>query len=153
MYNIVLEQLGKLKWDTSIRRKKIEKNNKRPKSMIAGKRFWRQSWGKCRLSNEYPNLDNVLKEFISEYDNTFEYTTVTLNKNFECLPHFDSANVGESYIIALGNYTGGELNIEGTKYDIRGKWLKFNGSEKKHWVEPFIGDRYSLVYYKTKGKW
>jgi hypothetical protein len=91
-----------------------------------------------------------LKQLMNEHDPNFEYTTMTLNKNFQCTRHIDSNNVGESYIIGFGNYKGGELNIENVKFDIKHKFHKFNGSELYHWVEPWTdGDRYSVVYYKN----
>ena len=149
MYAKVLETLEIIKWMGTSRRQKLSDESKRPLSMIAGMRTWRNVWGKSRISLEYPEIDALLKDFINEIEPEFVYTTVTMNKNFKCLPHVDGKNVGKSWIIGLGDYSGGELNIEGVKHDIRGRWLKFNGSEKEHWVEPFEGNRYTLVYFNN----
>jgi hypothetical protein len=102
--------------------------------------------GDSRHNQKYSTLYDLLKIFIQLYKPEFNYTTIQINKQIECLPHIDMNNVGESYIIGLGNYTGGELNIEGTKYNIRNRWKKFNG-HKAHWTEPWEGTRYSLIYF------
>ena len=68
------------------------------------------------------------------------------------MKHIDGRNVGDSYIIALGDYSGGELivydeNDKPTYIDINHKFYKFNGSKYYHEVADFIGDRISLVFY------
>ena len=83
----------------------------------------------------------------------FFFTSVQINKNHRCCKHIDSYNVGVSYIIGLGDYTGGELRIYNRDntyedIDIRNKWYCFNGSKLYHETLPFTGERYSLVYYK-----
>ena len=67
--------------------------------------------------------------------------------------HKDKNNVGESWIIGVGPYKGGELAIwedpdgKPILHDIR-KGVKFNGALKWHEVKPFTGKRWSLVYYR-----
>ena len=66
-------------------------------------------------------------------------------------------NVGESYIIGLGDYSGGELIVydsnDNPKYiDINHKFYKFNGSEFYHEVSDFIGTRITLVFFKLGEK-
>ena len=52
----------------------------------------------------------------------------------------------------IGNYTGGELVFTDKKspyygsHNIKNKWLKFVG-DTPHYVKPFKGTRYTLVYY------
>ena len=98
-------------------------------------------------NKKYETVYNQLKKLIREIAPDFEYTSITINKNFKCLPHKDKANIKPSLIIGLGNYTGGELNIEGVKYDINANPLIFNGSLLEHSTEPFTGTRYSIVFY------
>lgn len=100
-------------------------------------------------NTRHPELYQKLKELIEIIDPDFEYTTITLNKNVLCKPHYDANNLSPSIIISLGDFSGGELNVEGKKYDIKMRPLKFNGSKLKHWTEPFQGDRYSFIYYKN----
>ena len=78
-----------------------------------------------------------------------------LNKNFKCPRHIDSTNVGESILLCLGDYTGGELVVEDSDtgktlcIDNRNKTYKFNGSKHYHYVKDFEGTRYSLVWFSN----
>lgn len=56
-----------------------------------------------------------------------------------------------SYIYFFGNYKGGALCIEDDSGNIqkiteKHKLHKFNGMNY-HWVEPWDGDRFSMVFY------
>lgn len=84
--------------------------NYRGQSFLNGK-----TRGPSRYNKKYPELLETLHNFISSYKPNFEYTTIQLNKNVKSLPHIDKNNIGPSYIIALGDYSGGELVIEGKK--------------------------------------
>ena len=76
----------------------------------------------------------------------FRWTTIQLNKNVECKPHIDTNNVGKSLILGWGNYTGGELVIEGKLHNIKNKFLFFDGN-RGHWTQKWIGDRYSIIFF------
>lgn len=102
--------------------------------------------GPSRYNKKFPKLFSLLKKFMHQHDPEFKYTTIQLNKNVMSPPHVDKNNVGPSYIIALGDYKGGELFVEGKSHNIRDKFFKFNGT-KGHWVAPFTGTRYSLVFF------
>lgn len=127
-------------------------NGVRPESMILGFRKWfkTKEYGLSANTKKNPELYEKLKELMKNHDPEFEFSTITVNRNFLCQPHKDKGNNGESYIIGFGDYTGGELNIEGDKYDIKYKFLKFDGGKKTHWVEPFEGNRYTAVFYRHK---
>jgi hypothetical protein len=102
--------------------------------------------GPSRFNKKFPELYESITDLIRLYKPDFKYTTVQVNKNVRSKPHVDKNNVGPSYIIALGEFTGGNLFIEGEKFNIKNKWKNFNGT-LGHWVEPFEGTRYSLVYF------
>jgi hypothetical protein len=102
--------------------------------------------GPSRWNKKFPKLFRLVKALIAEYHPDFKYTTIQVNKNLECKPHIDQNNVGDSYAIAFGEYTGGELVVEGEAFNIRNRWKRFDG-RKAHWVEPFHGERYSLVFF------
>ena len=103
--------------------------------------------GPSKYNKKYPELFKAIKTFCKEYlPNDFSFTTIQVNKNVQCKPHFDKNNVGSSCIIGLGDYTGGELVIEGKDYDIQNKILQFDG-KKGHWVKPFRGTRYSIILF------
>ena len=102
--------------------------------------------GPSKYNIKFKDLFKTLKLLINEYKPDFEYTTIQVNKNVTCNPHVDKNNVGPSYVIALGDFTGGDLVIEGKEYSIKNKFKKFNGT-KGHWITPFKGTRYSIVYF------
>lgn len=102
--------------------------------------------GPSQYNKKYETLFKLLQELIQRHKPDFEYTTIQVNKNVFCDPHIDKNNVGPSYVIALGDFTGGHLVIEGKEFDIQHKFKKFNGT-KAHWITPFKGTRYSIVYF------
>lgn len=145
--NEITDMLKNIKFVKTNNRRNIN-NQIPPLSMIMGYRKWCGEYGLSVASKKYPLLYEKIKELIAEYDPQFEFTTITLNKNFKCQPHKDGKNIGHSYIIGLGDYEDGELNVENEKIDIKNKFYKFNGSEKTHFVEDWKnGDRFTLVFY------
>jgi hypothetical protein len=81
-------------------------------------------------------------------------STIAINRNAQFRPHTDSgAGAGQStsLIVGLGTYSGGELVVEGSVEDIRYRPLEFNGWTQRHWTMPFVGERYSLVWFTPKG--
>ena len=50
-------------------------------------------------------------------------------------------------------FTGGALVVAEPKGQRRitakNKWHMFNGARDEHWVEPFKGDRWSLIAYRA----
>jgi hypothetical protein len=49
-------------------------------------------------------------------------------------------------MVGLGEYSGGELALEGVLYDIRYTPLAFDGPTQRHWTTPFVGERYTIVW-------
>ena len=147
----IKNELSQIRFNKSTYRASINKNNIKPESIIFGYRTHFGHHGLSANTLKYPEFYEHLKQLMHSHDPDFKFTTITVNKNFKCLPHYDGNNVGDSYIIGLGDYKHGEINVEGKKYDIHNKFLTFNGSKMKHWVEPWTGgDRYTLVYYNNK---
>ena len=113
-------------------------------------RFIKNAPLKLRKNNtKYPKVYKQLKYIASIFFPDFKFDAITLNHNLKCEPHKDGNNIGESYIVGFGNYTGGNLNVEGESIDIKYKPYKFNGSESTHYTEDFEGDRWSAVFYKS----
>jgi hypothetical protein len=56
-----------------------------------------------------------------------------------------------SLIVALGDFTGGQIVVEDEAFDIRYKPLEFDGWKQRHATLPFIGERYSLVWFTPWG--
>mmetsp|Transcript_26061 Transcript_26061/g.58735 ORF Transcript_26061/g.58735 Transcript_26061/m.58735 type:complete len:261 (+) Transcript_26061:1653-2435(+) len=88
------------------------------------------------------------------YPNRPPSSTIAVNRNAQFRPHTDKgAGSGQStsLIVALGDYTGGQLMVEGEKNDIRYQPLEFDGWTQRHWTLPFAGERYSLVWFTPLG--
>ena len=100
-----------------------------------------------------PELYNLLCKFADNYCPISDWTSITVNQNYAADPHRDKGNHGLSYLVAFGDYRGGELVIhEGDcsgSYNIQHQPILFNGSELLHSVRPFEGHRYSLVIYRA----
>jgi hypothetical protein len=101
-----------------------------------------------------PKLYGLLLEFAQRHV-TIPFTSITVNQNYRAEPHYDKGNVGESYLVAFGDYEGGELEIhEGPLkglHDVRGLPIVTDFSKVLHSVKPFTGTRYSLVFYNARG--
>ena len=94
-------------------------------------------------TRKYPDVYEKLKQL----DVPITYTSIQINKNLVCPKHTDKHNVGLSYIISFGDYTGGELVIDDIPHDTR-TGLIFDGS-KPHWNTPLIGKKYSVTFFTT----
>ena len=109
-----------------------------------------------------------LQDLIKTHDEHFPWTTINVNRNIQCKNHVDKNNLGDSIIVGLGDYIGGEFVVkkgdlptnfvgstpptvgtyrEDTKYDIKGNFVRFNGKTQFHGTERFEGNRYSIVYF------
>ncbi|CAJ1344658.1 unnamed protein product [Effrenium voratum] len=72
-----------------------------------------------------------------------------VNCNAAFAPHRDGGlgHQSTSLIVGLGDYTGGELCVDGVVADIRYQPLDFHGGRQKHWTLPFQGERFSIVWF------
>ena len=108
------------------------------------------------LKPKYSEIYKQAKKLMEKHDPNFKFTTMQFNKNSQMLKHRDANNTGESYIIGLGKYTGGDLIIYDEKDDnkikqkvnIKNRFKTFDGSLLPHEVAPFNGLRFSIVYFK-----
>ena len=104
---------------------------------------------------KYKKLFKETKKLMRLRDPKFKFTSVQYNKNHRTARHRDASNVGVSYIVGLGDYTGGDLIIfdenekNPVRHDIRNKFYTFNGSKYPHETAPYRGERYTLVFYST----
>ena len=111
----------------------------------------------CSLKwKKFQDIFEISKQLFKEYspEPDFEWTTIQYNHNQVSAKHKDRNNVGESYIIALGDYEGGLLKVwhhdddEEPEYvDIKNKFYKFDGGKKWHESTAFTGTRLSLVFF------
>jgi hypothetical protein len=133
--------------------KKTSTNNRRgfPKhrAMTLGVIRGRFS-GKTELSyysKKYPDIYNLCLQ-IGKIICPFDFSKIHINHNVECPPHYDDKNTNLSCIVALGDYEGGELIIEGINTNIKYNPIVFDGKKNLHWNLPITrGNKYSLVYF------
>ena len=104
----------------------------------------------CKANAEFPYVYMELKNLAEKAFPEFKYNCITLNHNLQCLPHRDSINnvrQSHSIILGFGDYTGGDLNIEGCDFNIKNNPLIFNGQRSTHATMDYEGDRWSVIYY------
>jgi len=98
-----------------------------------------------------PQLYKMLLDFGQRYVPLQGWNSITVNQDYAAAPHRDKGNTGLSYLVAFGEYQGGELQVHGSDasgvYGIRYSPILFDGAALEHSVLPFTGHRYSLVYY------
>ena len=97
-----------------------------------------------------PYLYKLLLDFGEKFVD-ISYNAITLNQDYQAGKHRDKHNSGNSFLVAFGDYTGGDLLIhEGDlsgNHNIRHRPIKADFSKLLHSVSDFTGHRYSLVYY------
>ena len=92
------------------------------------------------------------------------HTHTQLISNFlpPLAPPFRSYDIGPQYVVSLGDFMdhgpdgGGELCVECGVHDVgvidaRGRIAKVDG-RFPHWVRPYTGERYSIVWFMTQGE-
>ena len=106
------------------------------------------------ISRDRPYLYKLLLDFAESHLPGFTYNAITINQNYQCSRHKDKGNGGESLLVGWGDYEGGDVSVEmdgGTvQHDIKYQPLVLDFSKHYHWVTPFTGNRYSLVFYTCK---
>lgn len=110
------------------------------------KRRCRPTLQLSRWSVKYPEIWEKLQR-IGNIICPFDFKTIQMNNNLVCPPHKDKHNTGMSMLISFGNYTGGEIVIEGTVYNAYHTPTIFDGSKLEHWNNTFEGNKYSLVFF------
>ena len=116
--------------------------------------------GSIKAAKIYSNVLNKREKELELYDAIREVvpewwgdeTQITLNKGLVCKRHKDHGNKEHSYILWLGDFTGGALNFDdGTKVGGKGVWHKIKG-HVHHWNDPHEGSKYSIVLYRGTRK-
>lgn len=117
-----------------------------------------QVFGFCRRMSYYPWYVRNNKRYPELYKSLcelgkricpFAFDAIQVNQNMECKAHVDKGNLGLSVIVSGGDYTGGELVVEGEVKETRYKPLVFDGGKNRHWNNPITsGNKWSIVYFK-----
>jgi hypothetical protein len=105
----------------------------------------------------YPELLNAIIALGNQVvPKGWKYSAITLNHNVKAKKHKDGSNVGDSVIVAVGEFEGGGLYVydpdgkNETLLDIKDNPYMFNGSIYPHKTQPFKGNRYTLVFFNMK---
>ena len=109
--------------------------------------YSRQCWRR-------PYLYKLLLDFGRQYVTDISWNAITINQNYSAGPHYDKGNEGPSYLVGFGHYQGGALRFHESDlsgcHEVRHMPLITTFHDRLHSVEPWTGNRYSLVYYKLK---
>ena len=160
---LVLKMLREFKWPTTERANVLRSGQSKYEGFALGlvtswagkgsKLGYRQIISLKTREPKYKKLFRETKKLMKLRDPSFKFTSIQYNKNHKAARHRDAKNMGVSYIVGLGNYTGGELIIfdenekNPKKHNIQNKFYAFNGSIYPHETSSFKGDRYTLVFY------
>jgi hypothetical protein len=101
--------------------------------------------GSWSVHPEWTELYSILDTIGKNYG--WVYTVIQINRNFVAKPHKDAPAVGNSYLFSCGDYTGGELVVEGVAYNAFHRPTIFNGPELLHWNNPAVGDKFTVLYW------
>eukprot|EP00397_Hematodinium_sp_SG-2012_P028166 GEMP01029640.1.p1 GENE.GEMP01029640.1~~GEMP01029640.1.p1 ORF type:complete len:469 (-),score=114.81 GEMP01029640.1:731-2137(-) len=101
------------------------------------------------LDSKAPNVVRLVSRFATDFDSHFTFTTATINFSHAAKAHVDTNHLdGRARVVSLGDFTGGELWVDNLGvHDVKWpNWLDFDATQL-HRVEPFEGERYSIVYF------
>jgi hypothetical protein len=104
-----------------------------------------------KIISKFTNENKILFNLLTEYGKSITsipFKSICINFNTIAEPHLDINNSGISCIVGLGNYSGGELVYGETKVNIHKFPIEFDGSKIIHYSLPFIGTRYSIIFFQ-----
>lgn len=123
------------------------------------------------LAKLYPDIIRLLSRWLqdsgpSQYNVPFPFTSVNINFDYAGRLHRDKRNVGPSLLRALGDFSGGKLlyypeddrslpldalPAKGNVVLDAAKDFQLFDGNRAHAVEPFAGERFSLVFFTCGG--
>jgi hypothetical protein len=104
-----------------------------------------------KIISKFTTQNMELYELLCEFGKTITdipFKSICINFNTIAEPHVDINNSGVSCIIGLGDYSGGELVYNNIKVNIHNNPIEFDGSKIIHYSLPFIGTRYSIIFFQ-----
>jgi hypothetical protein len=107
-------------------------------------------WVPSTKSRKHPELAKMLCAFCKQHHPRFKIGSIMVNSGSSAL-HVDANNCGKSYIISLGDHTGGKLwQYPNQTMNIHYRLKECDGL-LPHITLPYEGERYSVVFFKPKG--
>jgi len=87
----------------------------------------------------------------------FQFSAIAVSRNFRGSPHVDKNDKSVQYALSLGDFAagGGELCVEESAFvvrafETRGRLVCIDG-RFPHWVSGYVGERYSIIFYRSIG--
>lgn len=103
--------------------------------------------------DKYKRLHTLLKKLIKEKDPNYKYTTIQVNKNVETAFHKDKNNIGKSYCLSLGDFTGGALELKKGNgiipLNTKNRMVLYDGTIE-HRTGKYKGTRYAIIWFKRR---
>lgn len=107
-------------------------------------------WVPSKKTRRHPELAKMLCAFCKQHRPHFKFGSIMVNLGSSAL-HVDANNCGKSYIISLGDHTGGKLwQYPNREINTHNRLQECDGL-LPHITLPFEGERYSLVFFNSKG--
>ena len=151
----VLLSIGDSEWPTQSR-PNVTPNGAPVRGMCLGLVYGLGGQGMkvSKVSESCPLLTRLVTRFTAASlppeaaDARFKFSSVQINYNYCARRHVDGNNLGPSYIVALGEHTGGGLwTADRGVLDCRRRWRAFDGT-KEHETRPFAGaSRVTLIAF------
>jgi len=116
-----------------------------------------KGYGELVANKNHRELFELLVEFGNAVvPKGWQYETITLNEGVKAKKHKDNHNTGDSVIVGIGDFTGGDIKVwdtddkNGKVYNLHDQPLMFNGATHFHQTMPFKGERYTMIFYRQK---
>ena len=107
------KKLMEIQWKVSKDRRNVLPEGVEPIEAMCQGMSWdytNKKAGLSLLSGKRPILNRFMASFSEDIgDLGFCFTGIQLNRNYSAAVHVDANNIGDSYIIGLGSYTGCKL--------------------------------------------
>lgn len=129
---------------------------------------WARARGPCVSAQTIrnPEVVKMLTKLARDALPAVTFSSIQVNKSYAAALHLDANNEGESHIVGVGDFEGGELWVHRQVYsdvpweprvggvaetlDVRSSFATFDGN-MPHCTLPFTGTRYSIIYYTNTG--
>jgi len=131
-------------------------NHKQLNCIHLGVKYFGKKYSQTKATKEnlYPDIERSILNFIEKYYPNIKYNQILINKNNWFNIHKDKNNkIDKALLIGVGNYEGGELNLHDDngiiikRVNIKNNPIIFANKTISHSVQPWTGNRYSIITY------